>query len=224
MRILLAEDQIDAASVLAKGLREEGYAVDIAVSAAEADSRVFVNRYDLILLDVMLPDRDGYSVCRDLRATGIDTPIFMLTARDAVQDRIRGLNLGADDYLIKPYEYRELLARIRRLVRRQSERPAEVIVIADLQIHTATHHVERAGSPITLTAREYALLEYLARRVGHPVRREEIARNVWDESDKAYSNLIETYLGRLRRKIDDGHEVTLLHTRRGEGYVLSPEP
>ncbi len=221
MRILLVEDQHDAAEILVKGLREQGYAVDHAVDGDEADFKASVNPYDLVILDVMLPRKSGFDVCRDLRAAGSDVPILILTARDGVEERIRGLDLGADDYMVKPYEYPELLARVRGLLRRRTARSQEAVSVADLYIEIATRKVRRAGKTIELTAKEFALLEYLARRQGEVVSRRDIASQVWDDSHDAFSNLIEIYLGRLRKKIDSGHPVALLHTRRGAGYILA---
>jgi two-component system copper resistance phosphate regulon response regulator CusR len=221
MRILLVEDQPDAADILVKGLREQGYAVDLAIDGEEADFKASIAPYDLIILDVMLPRKSGFELCRDLRASGSEVPILMLTARDAVEERIRGLDLGADDYMVKPFEYPELLARVRGLLRRRTARRKEVLTVGDLRIDVGTRKVERGGKTIDLTAKEFALLEYLARHAGKVVTRSDISRQVWDESYDAFSNLIEIYLGRLRRKIDSGHTVTLLHTRRGEGYVLA---
>jgi two-component system copper resistance phosphate regulon response regulator CusR len=220
MRILLVEDQRDAAEILMKGLREQGYAVDLAVDGEEADFKASVSPYDLMILDVMLPRKNGFEVCRDLRSAGCEVPILILTARDAVEERIRGLDLGADDYMVKPFEYRELLARVRGLLRRRAVRRQEVLSVADLRIEVGTRKVRRAGKTIELTAKEFALLEYLARHAGEVVTRRDISRQVWDESYDAFSNLIEIYLGRLRRKIDSGHPVALLHTRRGAGYML----
>ena len=221
MRILLVEDQPDAADILMKGLREQGYAVDVAVDGKEADFKASVSPYDLVILDVMLPRKSGFDFCRDLRASGSEVPILMLTARDTVGDRIRGLDLGADDYMVKPFEYPELLARIRGLLRRRTIRRDTLISVGDLRIDPGTHKVERAGASIELTAKEFALLEYLARHAGEVMTREEISRQVWDESHDTFSNLIEIYVGRLRRKIDSGRSVALLHTRRGEGYLLA---
>ncbi len=224
MRILLVEDQPDAAEILRQGLREQGYAVDVAGDGQEADFKASVSRYDLLILDLMLPRKSGYALCRDLRAAGNHTPILILSARDTVEERIRGLDLGADDYMVKPFEYQELLARIRGLLRRRAIRKREVLAIADLSIDLGTRRVERSGRAVELTAREFSLLELLARHAGETVTRARIAREVWDESCDAYSNLIEIYLGRLRRKIDSGHPVRLLHTLRGEGYSLSVTP
>jgi two-component system, OmpR family, copper resistance phosphate regulon response regulator CusR len=220
MRILLVEDQPDAASILANGLREQTYAVDIASDGEQADFKAAVNQYDLIILDVMLPRKNGFEVCHDLRAAGLDVPILMVTARDDVEDRIRGIDLGADDYLVKPFVYRELLARVRGLLRRGRAPHLDVLEIGDLRIEVRARRVQRAGRLIDLTGKEFALLECLARRSGELVRREEISEQVWDETYDPFSNLIDVYVGRLRRKLDDGYEIRLLHTRRGEGYVL----
>jgi two-component system copper resistance phosphate regulon response regulator CusR len=224
MRILLVEDQPDAAEVLRQGLREQGYAVDVASDGEEADFKASVNGYDLIILDVVLPRKSGFAVCRSLRAAGNDVPILILSARDAVEERIRGLDLGADDYMVKPFEYQELLARVRGLLRRRSNRKKEVLSVGDLSIEVGTRKVQRAGRIIDLTAKEFALLEYLARHAGETVTRSQISRQVWDESYDAFSNLIEIYLGRLRRKVDSGHPQHLLHTLRGEGYKLAAAP
>jgi two-component system, OmpR family, copper resistance phosphate regulon response regulator CusR len=221
LRILLVEDQSDAAQVLAKGLREQSYAVDIALDGEAALYQTSINDYDLILLDVMLPRRSGIEVCQNLRASGSAVPVLMLTARDAVQDRVQGLDTGADDYLTKPFDFHELLARIRALLRRGPELQQETLQIADLVIHTRAHRVSRSKRAIELTAKEYALLDYLARHADEVVGRAQIAEHVWDENFDPFSNLIEVYMQRLRRKIDDGHSGKLLRTIRGEGYMLS---
>lgn len=221
MRILLVEDEPDAARMLAKGLREQTYAVDIAVDGEAALYQAETNDYDLIILDVMLPQKDGFAVCRELRAAESPVPILMLTARDAVADRIAGLDTGADDYLTKPFDFHELLARARALLRRGPSLRTEIIALADLTIDARAHAVQRNGKRIELTAREYALLEYLGRRADELVTRAEIAEHVWDESFDPFSNLIEVYIQRLRRKIDDGHAIRLIRTRRGEGYLLT---
>ena len=220
MRILLVEDQPDAAQVLAKGLREQSYAVDIALDGEAALYQTSINDYDLILLDVMLPRRNGIEVCQSLRADGSAVPILMLTARDAIHDRVRGLDAGADDYLIKPFDFHELLARMRALLRRGPELQPEAMHVADLVIDTRSRGVWRSNRPIQLTAKEYALLDYLARHVDQVVGRAEIAEHVWDEAFDPFSNLIEVYIQRLRRKIDEGHSLKLLRTLRGEGYTL----
>jgi two-component system copper resistance phosphate regulon response regulator CusR len=221
MRILLVEDEPDAARLLAKGLREQTFAVDITANGAEAVYLASVNNYDLIILDVMLPLKDGFEACRELRAAGSSVPVLMLTARDDVRDRIEGLDSGADDYLIKPFDFHELLARARALLRRGPSLRPETIEAGDLKIDTRSHSVERARQLIKLTAKEYALLEYLARRAGQLVSRSEIAEHVWDENFDPFSNLIEVYIQRLRRKVDDGREPKLIRTLRGEGYMLA---
>jgi two-component system copper resistance phosphate regulon response regulator CusR len=220
MRLLLVEDDARIARFVAKGLREQAYAVDVASTGEEALYQAAINSYDLVILDVMIPGRNGFEVCRELRKSGQRMPILMLTARDAVEDRIAGLDHGADDYLTKPFEFRELLARLRALLRRSGElRPAK-INIADLVLDTAAQSVTRAGRSVTLTAKEYALLEFLARNAGRVVGRAEIAEHVWDESFDPFSNLIEVYINRVRGKIDADSAKPLLHTRRGAGYVL----
>jgi heavy metal response regulator len=223
LRILLVEDEPSAARMLAKGLREQTYAVDVVSDGEAALYQAHVNDYDLIILDVMLPVKDGFEVCREIRATGSAVPLLMLTARDAVADRVTGLDAGADDYLIKPFDFSELLARVRALLRRGEVLQTETIKIADLELDTQAQRARRAGRAIHLTAKEYALLEYFARHADRVVRRADIAAHVWDANFDIFSNLIEVYVQRLRRKIDDGHELKLLHTRRGEGYVLTAE-
>ena len=221
MRILLIEDEADAAQILAKGLRRQSYAVDIAGDGEAGLYEASVNDYDLIILDCMLPRKDGFAVCRELRAQGSAVPVLMLTARDDVEDRIAGLDTGADDYLTKPFHFHELLARLRALLRRGKALRPERIVIADLVVDTRAHVVKRNGRLIELTSREYALLEYLARRADEVVGRAEIAEHVWDLHFDPFSNLIEVYVQRLRRKLDDGSAQKLIHTRRGEGYLLT---
>ena len=221
MRILLVEDEPSAARMMAKGLREQTYAVDVAQDGEGALYQANVNDYDLIILDIMLPGKDGFEVCRELRAAGSPVPVLMVTARDTIDDRVEGLDIGADDYLTKPFDFRELLAHIRALLRRGQTLQPDTIKVDDLEMDTRAQQVRRAGRGVYLTAKEYALLEYLARRAGEVVARADIAEHVWDESFDPFSNLIEVYVQRLRRKIDDGHATKLLHTRRGAGYVLS---
>jgi two-component system, OmpR family, copper resistance phosphate regulon response regulator CusR len=222
MRLLLVEDDTRIARFVAKGLREQAYAVDVATTGDEALYQAAINTYDLVILDVMIPGRDGFEVCRELRKSGQRMPILMLTARDAVEDRITGLDHGADDYVTKPFEFRELLARLRALLRRSGElRPAK-ITIADLVLDTGAQSVSRGGHEVPLTAKEYALLEFLARNAGRVVGRAEIAEHVWDETFDPFSNLIEVYVNRVRRKIDTDSTKPLLHTRRGAGYLLGP--
>src|SRR5215510_147377 len=220
MRVLLVEDEPRMAQVIMKGLREQSYAVDAANDAQTALYLASVNDYDVIVLDVLLPDRDGYEVCRELRAHKNPTPILMLTARATIEDRLTGFEAGADDYLTKPFAFRELLARIHALLRRDSQLRPDVLEIGDLVVDSISHRVSRASHEVQLTAKEYALLEYLARRAGQLVSRAEIAAHVWDDTFDPFSNTIEVYTNRLRKKIDGKHSVKLLHTRRGEGYML----
>ncbi len=222
MRLLLVEDDARIARFVAKGLREQAYAVDVTADGEDALYKVSVNDYDAMILDLMIPGLDGFEVCRRLRSAGSYVPVLMLTARDAVADRIMGLDMGADDYLTKPFEFGELLARLRALQRRGHEVRPATISIADLVIDTGAQHVSRAGHPISLTTKEYALLEYLARSAGRVIGRAEIAEHVWDESFDPFSNLIDVYINRLRRKVDDGFPAPLIHTRRGAGYILAP--
>jgi DNA-binding response OmpR family regulator len=198
MRILLVEDEPDAAALLAKGLREQSYAVDIARDGETALEQAGINDYDLIILDVLLPGLNGMEICRAVRSGGAVVPILMLTARGGLDERVEGLDAGADDYLPKPYHFPELL-------------------------DTRARRVERGGDTIQLTTKEYALLEYLARRKGDVVGRSDIAEHVWDDSFDPLSNLIEVYIQRLRRKVDDGRAVALIQTRRGSGYVLTAD-
>lgn len=222
MRILLVEDEPDAARMIAQGLREQSYAVDVVGDGETALFQATVADYDAIVLDVRLPGKSGLEVCRTLRADGASVPVLMLTARDWVEARVEGLDGGADDYLTKPFAFDELLARLRALLRR-GERPVlpERLAVADLEIDTRGRHVTKRGRPVPLTAKEYALLEYLARRPGQVVGRAEIAEHVWDESYDAFSNVIEVYVRRLRSKIDDPGALSLIRTRRGEGYELA---
>lgn len=220
MRVLLVEDDARIARFVAKGLREQSYAVDVATNGADALYQAEINCYDLIIMDVMIPGMDGFAVCRKIREAGIRTPLLMLTARDAVDDRITGLDHGADDYLTKPFEFGELLARLRALLRRSNELRPPLITVEDLVLDTRAQRASRAGRSILVTAKEYALLEFLARNMGRVIGRAEIAEHVWDESFDPFSNLIEVYVNRLRKKIDLPDTEPLLHTRRGSGYFL----
>jgi DNA-binding response OmpR family regulator len=223
MRILLVEDEPQAAQMLAKGLREQTYAVDVAGDGEKALEAACLTPYDLIVLDWMLPRKSGLDVCRELREAGLSTPILMLTARDGVEDRVAGLDTGADDYLVKPFHFRELLARIRALLRREPVLRPDTITVGDLEIETKSRRVHRAGRAIELTAKEYALIEYLAIRAGEVVGRSDIAEHVWSDTYDPFSNVIEVYIQRLRRKLDDVDPHRLIHTRRGEGYMLAGE-
>jgi DNA-binding response OmpR family regulator len=220
MRLLLVEDEARMARFIARGLREQAYAVDVASDGEDALYQAAINDYDAIILDVMIPRKDGFTVCRELRAEGVRAPVLMLTARDSVEDRIAGLDTGADDYLTKPFEFGELLARLRALLRRGRELRSTVLQVADLTIDTRGQQARRRGQFLNLTTKEYALLEYLARNEGQVVGREEIAEHVWDGSFDPFSNLIEVYINRLRRKVDGPFDVPLIHTRRGAGYML----
>ena len=216
----MVEDDFRIAGFVDKGLRESAYAVDVAGDGEDGLYQAEINDYDLIILDVNLPRKDGFDVCRQLRETGNRAPILMLTARDAVDDKIIGLDHGADDYLTKPFEFRELLARLRALSRRHSEIRSPKIVVADLEIDTISQRVCRCGTRIELTSKEYALLEFLAINRGKVVGREAISTHVWDDNFDAFSNLIEVYVKRLRTKMDEGFPIQLIRTRRGAGYIL----
>jgi two-component system copper resistance phosphate regulon response regulator CusR len=220
MRLLLVEDDSRIARFVARGLQEQSYAVDVAQNGDDALYQAEINDYDVVILDVMIPGKDGFAVCRAIRDSGKRMPILMLTARDAVEDRIRGLDSGADDYLTKPFEFGELLARLRALLRRPKDlRPAQILV-DDLELDTAGQTARRGSRTISLTAKEYALLEFLARNANRVVGRSEIAEHVWDESFDPFSNLIEVYVNRLRRKLGEKDGKPLLQTRRGSGYIL----
>jgi two-component system copper resistance phosphate regulon response regulator CusR len=221
MRILLVEDEPSASRFIAKGLREARHAVDVASDGTGAAEQCQQNDYDAVILDVMLPGKDGLTVCRELRAAGSDVPVLMLTARDAVEARVKGLDAGADDYLTKPFDFRELLARVRALTRRD-RRPLvpERIEVRHLAIDVAGQRVWTHGREVPLTSREYALLEYLARHAGEVVGRAAIAEHVWDEHYDAFSNVVDVYVQRLRRKLDGPDEPSLIRTRRGQGYQL----
>jgi DNA-binding response OmpR family regulator len=220
MRLLLAEDDRYLSAMLAKGLREHAYAVDVVPDGDAAIGLSAINEYDVIMLDVMMPRRDGFAVCRELRRRGIDAPVLMLTARDSVSDKVEGLDAGADDYLAKPFEFAELLARLRALLRRAREIREPEITIADLVVDTRGQTARRGGTLLPLTTKEYALLEYLARNVGRVVGRADISAHVWDDNHDPGSNAIDVCVTRLRRKVDSGRE-PLIHTRRGAGYLLA---
>jgi DNA-binding response OmpR family regulator len=221
MRILLVEDEPHAAQVLAKGLREQSYAVDVAVDGESAIVQAATNDYDGIILDVMLPIVDGLAACRTIRDSGCTVPILMLTARDAIESRVSGLDAGADDYLVKPYDFRELTARLRALIRR-GHQPVlpETLMLGPLTIETRSRRVLVRRKEVLLRAKEYALLEYLARRAGDVLSRGEIAEHVWDEHYDPLSNVVDVYVQRLRRKIDLPGRESMIRTRRGEGYQL----
>jgi len=223
MRVLVVEDELRVRSFLERGLREAGFVVDAAEDGETGLGLALVHPYDAIVLDLMLPKRDGLSVLRELRAAGRATPVLVLTARDEVDDRVRGLDVGADDYLPKPFAFAELLARVRALLRRGSARPS-LIRVDDLHIDLLSRKVERAGVRIDLTQKEFALLEYLARHTGEVVTRTMISEHVWDMNFDSFSNVIDVYIRYLRRKIDEPFGTKLIHTRRGVGYVLTATP
>jgi two-component system copper resistance phosphate regulon response regulator CusR len=221
MRVLLVEDERTTALYLAKGLREHAYAVDVVHDGIVASEKLANADYDLVVLDVMLPGQNGLDVCRRLRANGQHVPVLMLTARDGVDARIAGLDTGADDYLTKPFDFRELLARVRALIRRRSQPIApDRIVVGPLTLNVGTRELLIGAQPVTLTAREFALLEYLSRRCGDVVSRRDLAQHVWDDSYDPQSNVIDVYVQRLRRKIDPPGQPSLIRARRGEGYQL----
>jgi two-component system copper resistance phosphate regulon response regulator CusR len=220
MRLLLVEDEPSAARLIEKGLREHGYIVDVARNGLTASHQLATTPYDAVVLDVMLPGKDGLAICRELRETGSAVPVLMLTARDSIDARIVGLEAGADDYLTKPFDFRELVARVRALIRRRTPTLApRRLELGPLVIDTDAREVFMNGRAVTLTAREYALLEYLGRRPGVVVSRSEIAASVWDDPWNPMSNVIDVYVQRLRRKLDaDGS--SFIRTRRGAGYQL----
>ena len=221
MRLLVVEDDPRLASLIARGLREQTYAVDVVGNGKDAIVQAAVNSYDAIILDVMLPGLDGFAVLRELRGRGMRTPVMMLTARDAVADRIMGLDSGADDYLNKPFDFGELLARLRALLRRPESLQPSVLRIGDLEIDVQARAVMRAGTGITLTSKEYALLELLARHARTVVTRADIVAHVWDDNHDPFTNAVEVYINRLRGKIDKAPWSPMLHTKRGAGYILS---
>lgn len=221
MRLLLAEDDAALRDTLLRGLREHAFVVDGVADGESAFLRAVSEPYDAIILDVLMPGRDGRAVCRDLRARGVHTPVLLLTALDAPDDTIAGLDAGADDYLAKPFAFGVLLARLRAVLRRRGEVIPERLALADLQVDTRRRQVWRTGRLIPLTAREYTFLAYLVRHAGRVVGREELATHVWDDAHDPTANLIDVYVSRIRRKIDSGAARPLLHTRRGQGVLLA---
>ncbi|MHB8692332.1 MAG: response regulator transcription factor [Solirubrobacteraceae bacterium] len=224
MRLLLVEDNFKLASSISRGLRAEGYAVDVAADGEQALMHTGVWEYDAVVLDLLLPVRDGIDVCRSLRERGLWVPILMLTARDGVDDRIAGLDAGADDYLAKPFDFGELLARIRALVRRAPQARPSRVEHGDLVVDPATRKVLRGVVQIELTAREFAILEYLARRPGHVVSRTELLEHVWDANYDGSTNVVDVHMGHLRKKLQrPGDRGELIRTVRGVGFVLDGE-
>ena len=222
MRILLVEDDRKAARLLARGFEEEGFVVDTAHSAEEGDQRACGLDYDVLVVDWMLPGKDGLALCRDLRSRGVQTPILMLTARDALGDRVAGLNTGADDYLTKPFAFEELLARVRALLRRSELTRPSLLTVADLSFDPVAQRVTRAGLPLDLTRKEYAILEILMRQAGEVVSRSRLAELVWKDDLVAIDNLIDAHISNLRRKVDPPDQRPLIQTVRGRGFRLEP--
>lgn len=223
--LLFAEDDRLLLTAISRGLREAGYGVDQATDGAQALSLVRENEYEVVILDVLMPRKNGLEVCRTIRESGNHVPILMLTALDAVEQRIAGLDAGADDYLTKPFDFGELLARLRALTRRHREKVPARLIIGDLEIDNERHTVRRGGRDIALTAREFTLLQYLAHNAGRVVTRAELMEHVWDDTRNTYSNIIDVYAGRLRRKIDDGERDAMFATVRGVGFRLdAPAP
>jgi two-component system, OmpR family, response regulator len=223
VRLLLVEDDETLADALSRGLRHEGYAVDVARDGDGALMQAAVWEYDGILLDLMLPGTDGFGVCRTLRERECWAPVLMLTARGQVEDRIHGLDVGADDYLAKPFDFGELLARLRALLRRAPAERPPLLAVGDLVIDLARHEVSRAGTPVTLTAREFAVLEFLGRRAGRVTTRTELLDHVWDQNYEGSTNIVDVYVGYLRKKLEQPFGRALIHTVRGVGWRLEAD-
>ena len=223
MRILIAEDEKDLNQIIGSRLKEEHYSVDSCFDGEEALEYVRSAEYDAVVLDIMMPRMDGLSVLRTMRREGNQTPVLLLTARDSIEDRVSGLDAGANDYLIKPFAYEELLARIRVLLRKPLEAPKSCFQVGDLEVHTDTHQVFRGGKEISLSGKEFSLLRYMAQNPGIVLSRDRLEEHLWNFDYSGGSNVIDVYIRYLRRKIDDGHEQKLIHTVRGAGYVLRAE-
>jgi heavy metal response regulator len=219
MRILVVEDEKKIADFIKRGLKEEGYAVDVAYEGEEGQFLASTNSYDLILLDLMLPKIDGLTICANLKKEGRLTPIIMVTAKDTVEDKVAGLNLGADDYITKPFAFEELLARVRAVLRKKDKTPNR-LQTGDLSLDLLTHKVTRASKEIALTSKEYTLLEYLMRNAGKVVTRTMISEHVWDADFDTFTNVIDVYINYLRKKIDAGRKNKMIQTIRGRGYML----
>lgn len=224
MRVLVVEDQPEMNALLVKQLNDAHYSVDGCLNGNDALDYLASGAYDAVVLDVMLPGVDGLEVLRRRRAAGDKTPVLLLTARDGVEDRVRGLDSGADDYLVKPFALAELLARLRVLIRRRSDQVSDVIAVGDLRVDCAARTAARGGQNIALSAREFAVLEYLARNAGVVLSRERISQGVWNYDYEGGSNVVDVYIRYLRKKIDEGRDRRLIHTVRGVGYVLREEP
>ncbi|HVF70890.1 MAG TPA: heavy metal response regulator transcription factor [Chthoniobacterales bacterium] len=220
MRVLLIEDKKKTAAFLAKGLREDDLTVDVAHDGEAGLEQARTGKYDILIVDVMLPKKDGWTVVSDLRKAGMRTPILFLTARDSVRDRVKGLQLGGDDYLVKPFAFSEFMARVLSLLRRAPAQDQESLRIRDLEIDTRRHKATRGGNPLNLTGKEFLLLAHLVRSAGQVVSRSEIAAHVWDINFATNTNVVDVMVRRLRAKVDDPFEPKLIHTVRGAGYVL----
>ncbi|MBI2842352.1 MAG: response regulator transcription factor [Armatimonadetes bacterium] len=220
MRVLLVEDEEKVASFIRNGLREEGYAVDVVYDGQDGLDMAESFDYDVIVLDLMLPGRSGLDVLTKLRQDRITTPVMVLTAKDSIQDKVKGLDSGCDDYLTKPFSFDEFLARMRALLRRCHDRSATNLVVADLVLDPVSHKATRDGKPLNLTAKEYALLEYLMRNAGRVISRAQIAEHVWDISFDTFTNVIDVHINHLRRKVDGEYEKKLIQTVRGMGYTI----
>lgn len=220
MRILLIEDEYKIASFIERGLKEEHYVVDIASTGEDGLFAAETTLYDLIILDIMLPEKDGLTVCKELRTKNIETPILILTAKDTIQDKVAGLDAGADDYLTKPFAFEEFLARMRSLLRRKRTTKTSLLKIADLELDQITHMVKRGGKEIKLTSKEYALLEYFMINIRQVITRTMISEHVWNEDFDSFTNVIDVYVNYLRNKIDKGFPKKLIHSIRGVGYIL----
>ncbi|MCX6579395.1 MAG: response regulator transcription factor [Candidatus Aminicenantes bacterium] len=224
MRILIVEDDKKVAGFLRRGLKEEQYAVDVCYDGDEALFQSQVNQYDLIILDVMLPKKNGFAVCKQIREEGNLTPILMLTARDQLEDKVKGLQEGADDYLTKPFAFEELLARIKALLRRTQDYKTKTLNVGDLELDPVSRKVTRQGKPVSLTGKEYALLEYLLRNKGRTITQSMIIDHVWDMNFDGLSNVVNVYINHLREKIDKGLPKKYIHTIRGVGYQIDENP
>ena len=220
MRILLAEDERDLNQIITQKLTLDGYSVDSCFDGAEAMDILSYTEYDAVILDIMMPKADGFAVLRSLREAGRSTPVLFLTARDAVSDRVRGLDSGANDYLVKPFSFEELAARLRAMTRTSFGQVHSVLSAADLTLDSASHVVRRSGRELSLSAKEFALLEYLMHNQGLVLSRERIEDHIWNFDYEGGTNVVDVYISYLRKKIDDGHAVKLIHTIRGKGYVL----
>jgi heavy metal response regulator len=220
MRVLVVEDEEKIARFIQRGLKEEGYAVDMAKDGDEGHFMATTNEYDVILLDIMLPKRNGYDLCKKLREENVKVPVIFLSVKDEVKDKVRGLDAGADDYLVKPFAFEELLARVRANLRRKPDGSQMTYTVGDLTLDVTKREALRAGKTISLTAREYAMLEYFMRNAGQVVTRTMLSEHVWDVYFDTSSNVIDVYVNYLRAKIDDGHKVKLIHTVRGSGYMM----